>query len=460
MSEAPKKYLGLLGGILVCLAVCLLPLQGLKREGQLCLGLTLMAVIWWATQAAHSGYVSGIYLMLLCLLKVAEPATVFSAWADSAIWLVIGAYLIASAVRNSGLGERLSYAFILRFVRSWRSIILSIFALTLILSLLIPHPWPRAFLIMSVMTVVIRAAALPQRDAAVIGFTVFAASVPVSLIFLTGDATINPLAASYAGEPVSFLCWLQVFGPPAILLSLLTLVLILVLFKPSGPVVVDLDRVRAAQEKLGKLSERETRTLIWICVAVILWITNGFTGLDIGWVTLLVTMAMSLPVIGNVLEPRDWGEVPIHVAVFLTAAIAIGKVGAVTGMNSWIASTLMPNVLPENPILLALCVCILSVIIHMFMGSVIAVMGVTIPAFLAFTQESCAAPLAVIGMVYLSVAGHYALPFHHLNMLVGQGAENGMYGQRETLRMSFPLLGAVLFTMAAAAVWWSVLGLL
>lgn len=460
MSGAAKRYLGLLGGALVCLAVCLLPLQGLSREGKLCLGLTLMAVIWWAAQVAQSGYVSGIYLMLLCLFQVAEPAVVFSAWTGSAIWLVIGAYLIACAVRSSGLGERLSYLFILRFVRSWRSMILSIFALTLILSLLIPHPWPRAFLIMSVMTVVIQAAGLPQRDAAAIGFAVFAASVPVSLIFLTGDATINPLAASYAGEPVSFLRWLLVFGPPAALLSLLTMALILLLFRPSGPVSVDLDRVRAAQAKLGKLSEREIRTLLWICAAVVLWITNGITGLDIGWITLLIPMAMSLPVIGDVLEPKDWGEVPVHVMVFLTAAIAIGRVGAVTGMNRWIADTLMPGVLPENPALLALCVCLLSVVIHMFMGSVIAVMGVTIPAFLAFTQESGAAPLAVIGMVYLSVAGHYALPFHHLNMLVGQGAEKGMYGQRETLRMSLPLLGALLLTMLVSAGWWSVLGLL
>lgn len=460
MSRNAKKYWGLLGGILVCFAVCTLPLQGLNREGQLCLGLTLMAVIWWAAQVTQSGYVSGLYLMLLCLLKVAEPAIIFSAWTDSAIWLVIGAYLIACAVRNSGLGERLSYAFILRFVRSWKSIILSIFALTLILSLLIPHPWPRAFLIMSVMTVVIRAAALPQNDAAAVCFSVFAASVPVSLIFLTGDATINPLAASYTGEPVSFLRWLQVFGPPAVLLSLLTMGLILVLFKPSGPVVVDLDEVRAAQAMLGKLSKREIRTLVWSCVAVALWVTNGFTGLDIGWITLLIPMAMSLPIIGTVLEAKDWGEVPVQVLVFLTAAIAIGQVGAVTGMNGWIANTLMPSVLPENPVLLVLCVCILSVIIHMFMGSVIAVMGVTIPAFLAFTQGSSAAPLAVIGMVYLSVAGHYALPFHHLNILVGQGGETGMYGQRETLRMSIPLLGAVLLTKLAAAGWWSVLGLL
>lgn len=454
------KLIGFGGGILLCVILCLLPLNGLTREGQLCLGLTLMTVVWWAAQVAQSGYTSGIYLMLLCLLKVAEPKVIFASWTTSTIWLVAGAYLIASAVRNSGLGERLSYAFILKFVRGWRSIIISIFVLTLVLSLLIPHPWPRAFLIMSVMMVVIRSAGIPKKDASIIGFSVFAASVPVSLIFITGDASINPLAVSYAAEEVSFLRWLQVIGPPAILLSALTLGLILVLFKPSTPVVIDLEQVRAAQAKLGKMQQRELRTLIWVVIAVLLWVTNGITGLDIGWITMLVAMTMSMPVIGEVLQPQDWKEVPVHVMVFLTAAMAIGKVGTVTGMNAWIAGTLMPENMPDSVVLLALCIAVLSVVIHMFMGSVIAVMGITIPTFLAAVEGSGLAPLAVIGIVYLSVAGHYVLPFHHLNVLVGQGEENGMYTQKETIRMGGPLLIAVLITVLAAVAWWSVLGLI
>ncbi len=452
------KLLGFFGGIALCTVLCLLPLEGLSQEGQLCLGLTLMTVVWWAAQIAQSGYVSGVYLMLLCLLKVAEPAVIFSGWTGSTIWLVAGAYLIAAAVRSSGLGERLSYVFILRFVRGWRSIIVSIFVLTLILSLLIPHPWPRAFLIMSVMMVIIQSAHIPKQDAAIIGFTVFAASVPVSLVFLTGDATINPLAASYAGE-VSFVRWLQVIGPPALLLSALTMGLILMLFRPSAAVSLRLDEIRAVQAKLGKMSEKEIRTLMWVVIAIALWLTNGVTGLDIGWITLMIAMLMSMPVVGGVLEAGDWKEVPVHVMVFLTAAIAIGKVGAATGMNAWIADTLLPASMPENPVLMALCIAGLSVVIHMLMGSVIAVMGVTIPAFLSFSAGSSAAPLAIIGIVYLSVAGHYCLPFHHLNMLVGQGEENGMYTQRETLKMSLPLLGAVAVTIVCSVLWWSFLGL-
>lgn len=458
-----KKYgklIGLLGGLLLCIIICLSPIEGLSREGRLCLGFTLMTVIWWAAQVVQSGYVSGIYLMLLCLFEVAKPDVIFAGWTGSSIWLVVGAYLIASAVQKSGLGKRLSYIFVLRFVRTWKSIIISIFALTFVLSLLIPHPWPRAFLVMSVMRVLIQAAHIPKRESTIIGFSVFAASVPISLIFMTGDATINPLAASYASSPVSFVDWFIIMGVPAIVLSLLTLILLLIFFKPSVSVNINLEEIREEKAKLGKMQSREIRTIVWMGIAILLWLTNGITGLDIGWITLMVAMLMSLPVVGEVVRAEDWKEVPVHVMVFLTAAIAIGKVGGVTGMNQWIASTFMPSSIPENIIVFVLLIAGLTMIIHMFMGSVIAVMGVVIPALIAFTEPAGIPSLAVIGIVYLSVAGHYILPFHHLNMLVGQGEENGMYTQKETVRLGLPLCLAIFIMVIFAVGWWKLIGLL
>lgn len=178
-----KRLFGLISGVLVAVIINLLPLEGLPPKGKMCLGLTLMTVIFWAFQIVQSGYSSGLYLALLIIFQVAEPAVVFSPWLGSTMYLVIGAYLIASAVKSSGLGERIAYNFILKFVNTYKSIIISIFALTFILSILIPHPWPRAFIIMSVMAVVIKSANIPKEDSIKIGFSVFAAAVPVSMIF-------------------------------------------------------------------------------------------------------------------------------------------------------------------------------------------------------------------------------------------------------------------------------------
>lgn len=45
-------------------------------------------------------------------------------------------------------------------------------------------------------------------------------------------------------------------------------------------------------------------------------------------------------------------------------------------------------------------------------------------------------------------------------MLVGQGPENGMYSQKETIKMGIPLFFAVLITAAFALGWWALIGLL
>ena len=140
-----KKRIGFFLGIAVAVIIYFLPLKGIEPAGQTCLALTLMTVVWWATQVAQSGYVGGIYLMALVIFKVAEPALVFKSWIGPTMFLIIGAYLIAGAVKDSGLGERIAYAFINKFVRSYKGIIVSIFVLTFIMSVLIPHPWPRAF---------------------------------------------------------------------------------------------------------------------------------------------------------------------------------------------------------------------------------------------------------------------------------------------------------------------------
>lgn len=293
------------------------------------------------------------------------------------------------------------------------------------------------------------------------GFTVFAASVPVSLIFLTGDSIINPLAVANSGVDLDWLGWFKVMGLPAIVASVLTLLLILVLFKPSKELEINLDEVKEKQNSLGPLSTLEKRTAVWLVIAIVLWATDSIHGINIGWVTLGVAMFMSMPVIGEVLTAKSWGEVPVHVLIFLTSAMTIGTVGGATGMNEWLAKTILPSTIPNNPLVLAAFIALIAMIIHMFMGSVIAVMGVAIPALMAFTSPMGINPLVTTLIVYTAVAIHYILPFHHLNMLVGQGEENGMYTQKETIRLGIPLTVVVfIVTVLVEIPWWKLLGML
>ena len=456
-----KPFIGFVLGILVCLAILSGNFEGLSQQGKMCMAFSFMTIIWWGFQIAQPGYVSGIYLVLLTVCGVAKPALVFSPWTMSMLWIIIGAYLIAGAVKESGLGERISYLFINRFVTNFRSIITSVFVLTFVLSLLIPHPWPRAFIIMSVMAVVIKSTNIPKEDAVKIGFSVFASSVPISLIFLTGDATISPLAVQSSGVALGWMGWLKLMGPPAIVGSILAYFMILVLFKPSREVNINKEEIKAKLAALGPLTGKEKRTAFWVGLAIILWMTDTVHGIEIGWVTLFIAMCMAMPKVGGILTPASWGGVPLHVLVFLTAAIAIGRVGGATGMNAWIAKTVLPASVPTNPLILAAFITVISIFIHMILGSVIAVMGIVIPAMLVFTSSMQGVnPLVPALMAYTAVASHYVFPFQHLNMLVGQGEDNGMYGQKECIRMGIPYIVVVsIMTCVIEVPWWKMCGL-
>ncbi|MBS6417517.1 MAG: SLC13 family permease [Olsenella uli] len=458
-----KKTIGLLAGLIVLALAWVAPLNVLgeiSQQGQQCLALTLMTVVWWACGVAQPAFVSAIYLALLILTGTSDTATVFASWTKMQMWMVIGAYLIAAAVKESGLGERIAYWFALKFVRDWRTLVYSIFALTFILSILIPHPFPRAFMILAVMLAICDAAKMSKADKNKVGFLVFAASAPGSMFFLTGDATLNPLVASYATDGCSFIQWFMYMSVPMLVATLCTLFLGLFLFKPEKEMQIDFDEVRARQQELGSVTMKEKRTILWLVVAIALWLTESVTGLNIGFVTLIIGAVLALPILGEVLAPVTWNSVPINTLVFLTAAMGIGTVGGATGMNDWIANVVLPSSVPSNIFVLALLIAAITVIIHMFMGSVMAVLGICVPAFLAFTSGTGISPIAVGMMVFSAINIHYILPFHNLAILVGEGEDAAGYSSKDAMRMGIPLTVVVFVVVLVEAAWFHLFGLM
>ena len=473
-----KRYIGFFLAIVVFLLIkFVLPLDSLgsvtlSEGGKNCLALSLGAVVMWACGVAQPGYTGILYCALLVLMQVvpdadgvpsmaATVAVAFGAWTKGTMWIVVGAYLIAGAVKDSGLGQRIAYAFMLKFVKSAKSLILSIFALTFVLALLIPHPFPRAFLILAVVSVIAESAGYGEDDRGKLGFLIFAAAVPCSMFFMTGDSTLNPLVASYGangGAAIGFVDWFIYMSVPMVVATLCTIVLALALFKPSKELVYGREDVLAKQAALGKLSEKEIRTIVWLVIAIALWLT--VSGDYLAWVTLVIGVLMAMPVIGEVLTPASWSSVDIKTLMFLTAAMAIGSVGGATGMNAWIADVVLPSTVPANPYLFALLVCALTMIIHMFMGSVMAGLGICVPAFLTFVQGTSVTPIAVALIVFTAINLHYILPFHNLAILVGEGKDAGGYTSKEAMKMGIPMTVVTFLVVLVEAFWFSTLGLM
>jgi di/tricarboxylate transporter len=210
------------------------------------------------------------------------------------------------------------------------------------------------------------------------------------------------------------------------------------------------------------MTTKEIKTLIWIVIAILLWVTDALHGISTGWVTLIVGALLAFPVIGGVLTPKDWGTVPMQTLTFLTAAMAIGSIGGATGMNSWIVTTFFSGISAEtlsNPFMLALIVTAIGIIMHMLLGSVIAVMGVALPSILALTTPMGINPVVSTLIAYMAIASHYVFPYQHLNMLVGATEETGGYTQKETIKMGLPFTVVVfVITVLVMIPWFLITG--
>lgn len=451
---------GLLLSAGILLSIFLIPGIELEREGKLCLAFTAFAVIMWIFKVMDNSYTAGLYLMLLVIFDVGELNDVFAAWTEGTVWLVIGSFIIAQTVVDSGICKRFSYIYILRFVRSYRGTIVSIFILSLILALLIPNPWPRAFILIGVVKEICEVSALERQDRANLGFAVFAASIPTCFLFQTGAASMNQLVLSFGNLSLSWTEWLKVMSVPSLAITALYCILIILLYPQNGRFELNLELLQQRKNMMGPMSKREIKTLVWLAIAIVLWLTDGYHGIHVSWSTMGIAMIMAMPTVGGLVDKESWKSVPLDTLIYVTAAVAIGRVGMSSGMMRWITDTVLPSGFPNNIWMMSLVISLLCMLLHVFLGSTIAANSVIIPSMLLATASSGLPPLCCIMLCYFAIFGQYVFSYQHINILIGIG-DGGMYQEQDSLRLVLPLtLSLPIVILISALPWWRLIGIL
>lgn len=445
---------------MVAITVWFSPLPGLSLEGRKTLAVTLFTVIWWIFNVVPPAYSTLLMLVSYILLGLATPDVVFRIWTLPLMWLIIGSFLMAAAVTKSGLAERVATFFILRYAKSYRSLIILTYVLGFVLSFLIPHPFPRALLLMSLMRIISQKAGMNAADAASVGLSVFVATTATSTMLLTGDSTLNIATVGFSGLSLGWLDWAKYMAVPGMMASFLMLTLHLFLFRQTGLVHIDHSALKLEQQKRGALTRLETVTLVWVALALLLWVTDSLHGIDPAWVALLVVVGLSLPKVGDVLDAKDLSTgINWPILFFVAGALAIGSVGKLTGLSDWLAASLLPAIPPENPYAFAALVGGATMLIHMVLGSALACMSIVAPPMVHYAVLAGWSPLFPALLVYTAVAIHYVFPFQHVAILLGQG-ETGGYSTRHVLKYGIPLTLITLIVLIPIEVtWWMILGL-
>lgn len=349
-------------------------------------GLAAATVAWIATRVDDT--VVALAAAIGLALAGAIPAdALFGALGDPTIWLLVGSCMLAAGLTSSGVAERAAVALVgrARTVRGlWHrttvALILTTFA--------VPATSGRAALAMPVFRSI--ALALPlahQRALSLLFPAVILLSAFASILGAGAHLVAASLVEAATGTTISFLWWLLLGAPVAILTCVAATELVLLGWLTRAeraiPVAHVAAAVRDASHQHGRpLSAAATRALALLVLVVALWLTEPLHGIHPALVGMAAGVAAVLPVVGTTTPKEAFAAVPWSLLVFLAATLALGTALVTSGAADRIAQASLGALGGAHPALVLVAIVAASAAAHLVVQSRTARATVLLPVVL------------------------------------------------------------------------------
>ncbi|MCU1436676.1 MAG: transporter [Pseudarthrobacter sp.] len=444
----------------------------LGAEAAVALCIFLAAVWFWIFSPVEDTYVALGAAVALVISGAMPTRSLFDALGEESVWLLMAAFVIASAVASTGLAAR-GAAFVITEAGSVRQLAhLTSFGL-IVTAFAIPATSGRAALVLPIFLAL--RTALKDRPAvvkmlAILFPTVILLSAVASFLGAGAHLITSQVLQSAGHEGFDFASWLLLGLPLALVSSAMATELTVRLFTDPSDRNVPL-RVDAAQLQResptrlrGPLDLDEQRSLMLLAAVVALWCTEPIHGLEPALVALIGALVVSSPYYGSVKLGAALKKVPWSMLLFMAATLALGSSLVTTGAADWLASSMLAPLAVlgawKAPVFVV-SVVVVSAAAHLLIQSRSARSAVLIPVVVASAGSMGVDPMAA------AFASTAAAGFCHT--LTGSAKPVAMfaeadgvthYSAADLLRLSAwlgPLSTAVVLLFSFAV--WPVLGL-
>lgn len=290
-----KKLIGFVAGPLLFVGLIAWPMPQLSQQARLLLGVFAWAVVYWVTEALPVAVTAILTSILAIVLGIAPARSVLAPYADPVIFLFIGSFILAEAIRHSGLDRRVAFA-VLRFPWATASpsrLMAAVGAVTWAISLWVSNTATTAMML-PVGLGILRALA-SGGDAAGHRFSIglllmltWSSSVAVGLPIASPPNLIAiGMIRDLTGRRLTFFDWTAVTMPLAVaMLALAWLVLRIRYVNPRGEVKVGPYDVRPYIEeerrRLGAWSRSEINVAGVFLLTAVLWMLPGAVAMVAG----------------------------------------------------------------------------------------------------------------------------------------------------------------------------------
>ena len=339
-----RRMAMLLLTVLGLLLVLLPPPPGLSAAGMKCLGVATICITLWIFTPIPLAATSLIAIILLPALEILDRTLVFSFFGNSAVFFLLGVFILGGAMIHTGLSKRLALTFLVRFDRSPRRVIFGVLVTGSVLSLFMPEHAVAAMLFPIVMEIVQSLNLEKKRSplaAALFLAMAWGAVVGGTGTFLGGARA--PLAVELLrdtfGRTITFATWAVAAVPIALVLTVLVYWILVSSFKPEIEDMTPARKILSQElQRIGPISRNELKIGLLLLVTIFFWIWGGHR-LGLAVVSLAAAVMVFVLNIAKWLDVMDyvnWG-----VIIMYGGAIALGKALAETQAIDWLAGSLL-----------------------------------------------------------------------------------------------------------------------
>lgn len=413
--------------------VCLLPLPGLERSGQLASATFLWALVWWVTQPVPWGITALLPLLVFPAFGVLNIASTAALYGQTVFFWIMGLALLGYAMEKHGLAKRFAIGLLsIRGVAATTHRLLFFYMLaTGIISMFVSNSGVVAMMMPIGMALVSYVRKLADRPETMtrsplgkfIALGTLYAAVAGGIGTIAGTPpNIAALAVleKLTGETISWFRWMKV-GVPLFLVLLVVFYFILRFFFPPEFTTIPGGKefIREEARKLGRMNRGEKNVLFIFLLMVALFTVPSLMPLVLGaqdpltlwlkqalsiWTVPIVVLFLLFALPSNLKKGEftlPWTDVAAHTPwnamLLLTGAVAMTEALSKFGVVEFVQSSL----------------------------SGIGITNFTLPILVAFSatamteMTSGTATAALFGNIFIPVAAQVGFNAAALAMLLG-----------------------------------------
>jgi sodium-dependent dicarboxylate transporter 2/3/5 len=448
-------------GVLLAAGVYLGPApQGLSPAAQAASAVFVACTTLWITDLIPIGVTGLLAVAGLVLLGAMQPAEAYAAFGNSAVFFIIGVFILAAATIHSGMSKRLALFFLRRFQRSAFSLAAGLMLTAAFLTVWMPAQATAAMLFPIALELSGAMGLRAGRSA--YGKLLFLALAWGAMVGSNASflgSTRAPLALGILqrtfGQQITFGEWALAAFPVVVLGAALGLVLLRLWFPPEP---VDLAAARRAigrsVEELGPMGRPQVVVSVVVGATVAAWVTLGGR-VDLAAIALAAAGVLFLV---RALEWQDLdGYVHWGIVLMYGGAIALGEALEGTGAARWLVGGLMGGV-SVSPWVAVAGLALLSVVLTEFMSNAAAV-AVVLPLGFSMAPQLGLSPAAIVLTCSMAAGLDFAFPFSSAPNTIAYSS--GYLHMRDMLAAGSVMTALqIALLLLVAWLWWPLIGVL